>query len=228
MPRLCYIPRFTAAMRVVLIGPPGVGKGTQAAFLRERLGVPHVSTGDILRSAVKDGTPLGIEAKGFVESGKLVPDDLMGNLIEERLGRADAAAGFVLDGFPRTVEQVAILDRVLTSLGVRLDRVISLVAPENEIVRRLSGRRTCPSCGSVFHVDSKPPAVPGTCDACGAALIQRPDDSESVIRERLRVFRTQTQPVTEAYRGQGILVEIDGAGTPESVRDRLVAGTEAA
>lgn len=215
-------------MTVVLIGPPGVGKGTQAAFLRERLGVPHVSTGDILRSAVKEGTPLGLEAREFVDSGRLVPDELMGSLIEERLARGDAARGFVLDGFPRTVDQVAILDRVLGGLGVGLDRVFSLVAPENEIVRRLSGRRTCPACGAVFHLESRPPAKPGRCDACGAELIQRPDDTEAVIRERLRVFRTQTQPVTDAYRQRGILAEIDGAGSPEVVRQRLLAGVEAA
>jgi adenylate kinase len=212
-------------MRVVLMGPPGVGKGTQAEGLQQLLGVPHVSTGNILRAAMgQQGSPLGDRVREFVESGRLVPDALMGDLIAERLERKDASAGFILDGFPRTLEQVSILEGVLRRLGLTLDRVLMLEVPEAEIVRRLSGRRTCPSCGAVFHLDSRPSKVPGVCDVCGAALVQRPDDKESVIRDRLKVYTDQTLPVADAYRAKGVLVEIDGSGDVDDVRNRLNAG----
>jgi adenylate kinase len=212
-------------MRVVLMGPPGVGKGTQAEGLQQLLGVPHVSTGNILRAAMgQQGSPLGDRVRAFVESGRLVPDALMGDLIAERLERKDASAGFILDGFPRTLEQVSILEGVLRRLGLTLDRVLMLEVPEAEIVRRLSGRRTCPSCGAVFHLDSRPSKVPGVCDVCGAALVQRPDDKESVIRDRLKVYTDQTLPVADAYRAKGVLVEIDGSGDVDDVRNRLNAG----
>ena len=212
-------------MNVVLMGPPGVGKGTQAAQMQELLGVPHVSTGNILRAAIRQaGSALGNEARRFVESGQLVPDRLMGDLIAERLGRQDTAKGFILDGFPRTLDQVSILDGVLRRLGMELDKVLMLVVPESEIVRRLSGRRTCSQCGTVFHTDSRPPAVPSVCDACGSALMQRPDDTEQVIRERMKVYADQTIPAADAYRAKGILVEIDGFGDIDAVRTRLEAG----
>ena len=207
------------------MGPPGVGKGTQAAQMQALLGVPHVSTGNILRAAIQqEGSPLGREVRRFVESGRLVPDDLMGDLIAERLEREDAATGFILDGFPRTLEQVSILEDVLGRLGLPLDRVLMLVVPETEIVRRLSGRRTCPKCGTVFHLESRPPAAPGICDACGSALVQRADDTEQVIRERMKVFADQTLPVADAYRAKGILVEVDGFGEVDAVRARLTSG----
>ena len=207
------------------MGPPGVGKGTQAEQMQKLLGVPHVSTGNILRAAMgQQGSPLGEKVRSFVETGRLVPDGLMGDLIGERLERKDAANGFILDGFPRTLQQVSILEDVLSRLGLALDRVLMLVAPEAEIVRRLSGRRTCPSCGSVFHVESRPPAVPGVCDACGAALVQRPDDTEAVIRDRMKVYADQTVPVAAAYRARGILVEIDGLGDVDDVGARLRSG----
>jgi len=212
-------------MRVVLLGPPGVGKGTQAEQMQSLLGVPHVSTGNILRAAIQqEGSSLGTEVRRFVESGRLVPDDLMGDLIAERLERKDAAAGFILDGFPRTLLQVSILEGVLGRLGLALDRVLMLVVPEAEIVRRLSGRRTCPKCGAVFHLESRPPAAPGVCDACGSALVQRPDDTEQVIRERMKVYADQTLPVADAYRAKGILAEVDGFGEIDAVRARLTSG----
>jgi adenylate kinase len=214
-------------MRVVLMGPPGVGKGTQAAQLQALLGVPHVSTGNILRVAIQhEGSALGSEVRKFVESGRLVPDGLMGDLIAERLERQDSAGGFILDGFPRTLEQVAILDGVLGRLGMELDRVLMLKVPETEIVRRLSGRRTCPECGAVFHLESRPPAVADVCDKCGSTLVQRPDDSEHVILERMKVYANQTLPVAEAYRSRGLLIEIDGLGEVDAVRSRLTSGLE--
>ena len=205
------------------MGPPGVGKGTQAERLRDHLGVPHVSTGDILRAAAKEGSPVGRQAKSYVDAGELVPDDVMGDLIVDRLGKSDAAEGFVLDGFPRTVAQIEILDRVLAKLSVRLDRVFVLGAPENEIVRRLTGRRICPQCGVVYHVESHPPKAPGVCDACGSAVVQRPDDSEEVIRKRLEVFRAETVPVAAAYRERALLAEVDGSGDPDAVFEGIKA-----
>ena len=207
------------------MGPPGVGKGTQAERMQALLGVPHVSTGNILRAAIQeDGSSLGRDVRQFVESGRLVPDGLMGDLIADRLARKDASAGFILDGFPRTLEQVSILDGVLGRLGLSLDKVLMLVVPEGEIVRRLSGRRTCPSCGAVFHLDSRPPAVSGICDVCGTPLVQRPDDTERVIRERMKIYSAQTLPVANAYRDKGLLVEVDGFGEVDAVRARLNAG----
>jgi adenylate kinase len=210
-------------MRVVLMGMPGVGKGTQASRLRERLGVVHVSTGDLLREAVRERSPLGLEVRRYLDAGDLVPDGLMGELIDERLGRPDAAEGFVLDGFPRTLEQVSVLDRVVERLGVALDRVILLRAPAEEVVHRLSGRRVCPGCDAVYHLESRRPAAAGVCDTCGSALAQRPDDAEAVIRERLRVYRQQTEPVSAAYLGRSLLREVDATGTPDEVWSRVLA-----
>jgi adenylate kinase len=203
------------------MGPPGVGKGTQASRLGEATASVHVSTGDILREAVAGGTALGRRVRDYVENGRLVPDDLMGDLIEERLAKPDAASGFVLDGFPRTVPQIATLDRVMRNLGAAIDHVFLLQAGEDEIVRRLGGRRVCPSCNAVYHLESRPPRSAGVCDQCGSALIQRADDEEDVIRERLRVYAEQTAPVAAEYRSRGVLVEIDGTGSPGEVADRL-------
>jgi adenylate kinase len=199
-----------------------VGKGTQAEQMQQLLGVPHVSTGNILRAAIQtEGSPLGRDVRRFVENGQLVPDGLMGDLIAHRLEEKDAKHGFILDGFPRTLKQVSTLDDVLGRLGLSLDKVVMLVVPESEIVRRLSGRRTCPSCGAVFNEASRPPAVNGVCDVCGSSLVQRPDDTEKVIRERMKVYTDQTLPVANAYRAKGILVEIDGFGGVDAVGARL-------
>ena len=208
------------------MGMPGVGKGTQASLLRKRLGVTHVSTGEILREAVREGSALGQRVKGILEAGQLVPDDLMRELIVERLGQADAQQGFILDGFPRTAEQVAILDAVLEQLNIGLDGVYLLGAPEEEIIRRLSGRRVCPKCSAVFHLETRPPGSAGVCDGCGSALVQRPDDTESVIRDRLRVYAEQTRPIAETYRERGLLVEVDASGSPESIAERLTEAVE--
>lgn len=210
------------------MGMPGVGKGTQAARLAERLGVVHLSTGDILREAVKAETPLGLQAKDTMASGKLVPDELIGEMISDRLVRADVKDGFILDGFPRTVVQVTILDRVLEQRGILLDRVVLLVAPEQEIVRRLSGRRVCEGCGSLYHVESKPSSKGEACERCDGTLIQRPDDTEGVIRERLEVYREKTLPIADAYEQRGLLVNVEGTGAPDEVFERLHAELVAA
>jgi adenylate kinase len=207
--------------RIVLMGLPGAGKGTQAAFLREALGVPHVSTGNLLREAVRRNTALGQRVRRYLEAGELVPDEVIGELVAERLAAVDTARGFVLDGFPRTVDQVRILDRVLETLGVRMDGAVLVAAPEETIVRRLTGRRVCPSCAAVFHIEHQPPRSAGVCDHCGSALVQRADDSESVIRDRLRVYRDQTLPVVQAYRERAQLHEVDGTGDPTTVFARL-------
>jgi len=214
-------------MRVVLMGPPGVGKGTQASRLRDDLGVPHISSGDLLRDAVKSGSALGRKARSCVESGELVPDGLMGELIAERLGKSDARRGFVLDGFPRTVGQVAILDQVLKRLSVSVETVVLLTADPGEIVRRLSGRRICRNDGTLYHVESNPPKSAGICDRCGAALIQREDDTEAVIRRRLEVYSRETLPAASAYRERGILIEVDAGGNADAVFARLKAGLAA-
>ena len=213
-------------MRIVLMGMPGVGKGTQAARLRDTFKVLHVSTGDILREAINAGSALGKRVRDYLDSGALVPDDLMGELITERLGRSDASAGFVLDGFPRTADQVATLDRVLETLSVKLDGVFLLVATEGEIVSRLSGRRICPGCGEVYHVNNRQPKSAGVCDKCGSALVQRPDDTESVILERLEVYKNQTLPIVEIFSGRGLLHEVDSQGDPATVFERLRGAVE--
>jgi len=203
------------------MGMPGVGKGTQAVRLEECLQVPHVSTGDILRSAVRAGSALGRRVKDCLDGGDLVPDDVMGELIGDRLGRDDARAGFVLDGFPRTRPQVDTLDRVLDRMGVPVERVILLRAEEDEIVRRLAGRRVCPGCDAVYHLETNPPISAGVCGRCGSALVQRPDDAETVVRDRLRLYREQTLPAADVYRERGLLAEIDGVGTPVEVFERI-------
>jgi len=208
-------------MRLVFMGKPGVGKGTQAVRLAESLGVVHLSTGDILREAVKAETPPGLEARDAMAGGKLVPDELIGDMISERLVRRDVEDGFILDGFPRTIEQVAILDRVLEGHGVKLDRVVLLSAPEEEIVRRLSGRRVCESCRELYHVESKPSSKGNACERCDGRLIQRLDDSEDVIRERFRVYLEQTLPIADTYAERGLLMNVEGTGAPDEVFQRL-------
>jgi adenylate kinase len=208
-------------MRIVLMGMPGVGKGTQAAKLREATRVAHVSTGDSLREAVRGGTTLGRRVKAILDAGGLVPDELMADLIAERLGQADARAGFILDGYPRTREQVANLDAILGRLGTQLEGVVLLVAPPEEIVRRLSGRRVCPACAAVYHLATSMPRSPGVCDACGSALVQREDDTPRVIEGRLDIFRRETLPIVEIYRRRGLLREVDGTGDAGAVFGRL-------
>lgn len=204
-------------MNLIFFGPPGAGKGTQAKRLVSDLGVPHLSTGDILREAVRQGTPLGQQAKPLMEAGKLVPDDLVIGLVEERLTQPDAQKGFILDGFPRTIPQAEALEAALSKAGRRVDHVISLEVPNEELVERLSGRRSCPKDGSVYHVVSSPPRKEGYCDACGTGLIQRADDQEDKVRNRLRVYEDQTSPLKAWYQKRGLLRAVQGVGAPDAI-----------
>lgn len=215
-------------MRLILLGPPGAGKGTQAQRLTERLGIPQVSTGDILRAAVAAGTPLGREAKATMDRGALVPDGVVIGIIRERLKAPDCARGYILDGFPRTVAQAEALGETLKAMGTPLTAVLSLTVDPEELVRRLAGRRSCGSCGAAYHLDTAPPRRPGRCDRCGGELFQREDDREETIRKRLAVYRDQTAPLVEYYRGRGLLKEVDGRGEIADVFARIsrVLGAE--
>lgn len=204
-------------MRIILLGPPGSGKGTQASALEARESIPHIASGDLLRANVRDHTELGRRAKPYMDGGELVPDDLILDMMAERLSEPDARQGYVLDGFPRTVAQAEALAERLERLGAQLDAVVYLNVPEAEILRRLSGRRTCPSCNAIYHVDTMPPRRAGVCDKCGAALIQRDDERPEVVRNRLEVYAEQTQPLLDYYRQRGLLREIDGMIGVENV-----------
>lgn len=205
-------------MRLVFLGPPGAGKGTQARELAAELGVPQVATGDMLREAVATGTPLGREAKRVMDAGALVPDEVVIGLIAERLARPDARRGFVLDGFPRTLAQAAGLDRLLKDLGQDVDRAVFFDVGEAELLRRLTGRRVCPTCGATYHVVFAPPRSDVRCDRCGSALVQREDDRQDTARKRLAVYAGQTAPLLDYYRSRNLLVTVAGEGDITGVR----------
>jgi len=207
-------------VRLVLVGPPGAGKGTQAEFIAAHLSVPKISTGDIFRANLAQGTPLGLEAKRYMEAGQLVPDEVTINMVRARLAEPDAAHGFLLDGFPRTIPQAVALDKMLADMGVALDVVLELVVDNDEVIRRLSGRRTCRSCGKIWHEVFDPPTRPGVCDRCGGELYQRDDDKPETVAERLRVYARDTAPLIEFYGAQGKLVGIDATGPVEEVTER--------
>jgi len=207
---------------MILMGPPGAGKGTQAKLLQERFDVPHISSGDLLRVAVRRKTPLGVQAKRFMDRGELVPDDVLLGTIEERLRRNDCATGFLLDGFPRTVAQADALVAMLLSMGTHIDNVTSLIVPRDELVKRLSGRRTCRECGAMYHIIFDPPNNPGICNKCNGELYQRDDDQEDTILARLDVYDSQTAPLLALYRRRGVLHEVDGVGSPDQVFERIL------
>lgn len=209
-------------MRLVLVGPPGAGKGTQAQFIAQACRVPKIATGDIFRANVTDGTPLGKTAKEFMDAGDLVPDELTIEMVRDRLGQPDASIGFLMDGFPRTVMQAEVLDEMLAAYDARLNAAMELVVDTDEVVRRLSGRRTCRTCNHVWHLDFDPPAVPDGCDHCGGDLFQRDDDREQTIRHRLEVYRVQTEPLVDFYGERGILIGIDAIGPVDDVTTRAV------
>ena len=210
-------------MRVIFLGPPGVGKGTQADYIAQSYGIPKLSTGDLLRESVAKETSLGKAAKEYMNRGELVPDAVVIGLVEEKLGSPECQKGFLLDGFPRTVAQADQLSTYLSSRGEGLDRVIYFSLSKDEIVRRISGRRSCPDCKAVYHLESVPPKKEGICDACGMPLIQRNDDKPETIESRLAVYQEQTAPLIEYYKTRKILGELDGAGLVSAVQDRLVA-----
>ena len=209
-------------MRLVLVGPPGAGKGTQAEFIAAHLWVPKISTGDIFRANVSQGTPLGVEAKRYMDAGKLVPDEVTINMVRDRLAEPDASEGFLLDGFPRTTPQAAALDKLLADLGTALDLVLELVVDDDEVIRRLSGRRTCRGCGKIWHVEFDATNRDGICDRCGAELFQRDDDKPETIAARLREYAEKTAPLVDYYGAQGKLVGIDATGPVEDVTVRAI------
>lgn len=209
-------------MRLILLGPPGAGKGTQAKLLVERLDIPQVSTGDMLRAAVKAGTPLGQEARQFMDRGALVPDGVIIGLVRDRLKRADCSRGYILDGFPRTVAQAEALGTALQELGAALDHVVSLEVPAEELVVRIAGRRTCRACGTMYHVRFSPSATNGRCDACGGETYQRDDDREETVRRRLQVYADQTAPLIGFYEGKGLLRHVSGRGEIAEILQRIV------
>jgi adenylate kinase len=206
-----------SGLNLILLGPPGAGKGTQARRLSDRHGIPQISTGDILRDAVKRKTALGLQAKAFMERGDLVPDALVLEVIGERLAAPDCARGFVLDGFPRTIPQAEALDQMLLRAGRPLSKVIALEVPEELVVARGIGRWSCPTCGSTFHLVTAPPKKDGICDRDGTALVQRPDDQAPQIRQRMKEYRTKTGPLKDFYLKKGLLVETDGSLKPDEV-----------
>ena len=211
-------------MRLVFLGAPGAGKGTQAQRLAAQEQIPHVSTGEILRESVKHGTPLGLQAKGYMDSGKLVPDEVVIGLVREKLTSPECARGYILDGFPRTVAQAEALDRIFRETGTPgLDHVISFDVPQEEIVRRLSGRRSCSRCQTVYHIEHDPPKDEGVCDKCGGRLVQRADDKPETVLARLRVFDQQTRPLVEYYQKRGLLQRVNATGSIDQVYARLLA-----
>jgi adenylate kinase len=212
-------------MVVILLGPPGVGKGTQGVLLAEGCGLRHLSTGDLLRKHRKDGTPLGRQAQGYMDRGELVPDALVLEMVRDVLASLTPAEGVVFDGFPRTDAQARSLDDVLAASGRRVDRVVVLGADDEVIVERLGGRRSCPACGSVYNVFTNPPRQEGRCGRCGAALVHRPDDQPETIRKRLQVYREETAPLIRYYeRSTATLLRVNGEGSPEEVQDEIRDG----
>jgi adenylate kinase len=207
---------------MILMGPPGAGKGTQAKVVADHFGIPAISTGDIFRANVSQGTPLGVEAKRYMDAGQLVPDEVTINMVRDRLAEPDADEGFLLDGFPRTVPQAAALDKLLADLGSALDLVMELVVDDDEVIRRLSGRRTCRGCGKIWHVEFDPPSKDGVCDRCGSELFQRDDDKAETIANRLVEYSSKTAPLVDYYGAQGKLVGIDATGPVEDVTTRAI------
>jgi adenylate kinase len=210
-------------VRLVLVGPPGAGKGTQAEFVAAHFGIPKISTGDIFRLNVSGGTELGRMAKKYMDAGDLVPDEVTNAMVRDRLAQPDTEAGFLLDGFPRNVAQAGELDGVLNELGKNLSVVLDLEVDHDEVVRRLSGRRTCKKCGHVWHIEYDPPTVEDVCDKCGGALYHRDDDYPETVRHRLEVYSAQTAPLIKFYGDRGQLVSIDALGTVEDVTERAIA-----
>ncbi|HOT06157.1 MAG: Adenylate kinase [Methanosaeta sp. PtaB.Bin039] len=203
-------------MDIILLGPPGSGKGTQAKMIADKYRVKHISTGDILRENVRNGTPLGVEAKKFMDAGKLVPDSLLIDIIKDRLAKDDVKGGWMLDGYPRTIPQAEALDKILPSLGQKIDVVLNIDVPDAELIKRVTGRRMC-KCGTTYHVTFNPPKTAGKCDACGADLYQRQDDTEETVKQRLEAYHAQTQPLIDYYNKRKLVATVLGVGDIKAI-----------
>jgi len=210
-------------MKIIMLGAPGAGKGTQAKMIAEKYQIPHVSTGDIFRANIKNGTELGMEAKKYMDQGQLVPDELTVKILLDRVAQEDCKNGYVLDGFPRTIPQAEVLDNALSKLGESIDYAINVDVPDENIVRRMSGRRACVSCGATYHMEHIPPKKEGICDTCGAELILRDDDKPETVLKRLQVYHDQTQPLIDFYTAKGVLKEVDGTVDMKDVFNAIVA-----
>lgn len=210
-------------MKVIMLGAPGAGKGTQAKMIADKYHIPHVSTGDIFRANIKEGTPLGMEAKKYMDQGLLVPDELTVKILLDRVANEDCKNGYVLDGFPRTIPQAEVLDKALNELNDQIDFAINVDVPDENIVKRMGGRRACVSCGATYHLEHIPPKAEGICDRCGEALILRDDDKPETVGNRLKVYHDQTQPLIDFYGAKGILKEVDGTRSMEAVFEAITA-----
>ncbi len=210
-------------MKIIMLGAPGAGKGTQAIKIAEKYGIPHVSTGDIFRANIKNNTPLGAEAKKYMDEGKLVPDELTVRILLDRVAQDDCKNGYVLDGFPRTIVQADVLKEELTKLGEKIDFAVNVDVPDENIIKRMSGRRSCPKCGATYHIEFIPPKTEGICDNCQSALVQRDDDKEETVKNRLNVYHEQTQPLIDYYEKEGVLKNVDGTKAMEEVFAAITA-----
>lgn len=210
-------------MKIIMLGAPGAGKGTQAKMIAEKYGVPHVSTGDIFRANIKNGTELGMEAKKYMDQGLLVPDELTVKILLDRVANEDCKNGYVLDGFPRTIPQAEVLDKALSELGDQIDYAINVDVPDENIVRRMGGRRACLSCGATYHIEHVPPKKEGICDSCGQQLVLRDDDKPETVKNRLKVYHEQTQPLIDFYSQKGVLKTVDGTVDMKDVFEAIVA-----
>ena len=209
-------------MKIIMLGAPGAGKGTQAKRIAEKYSIPHISTGDIFRANIKNGTELGNKAKTYMDQGLLVPDELVVDLVVDRVGQEDAKNGYVLDGFPRTIPQAEALDKALEAIGEKVDYAINVEVPDENIIRRMSGRRACVACGGTYHLVYIPPKQEGICDTCGKELILREDDKPETVKKRLDVYHEQTQPLIDYYNGKGVLNEVDGTQDMEDVFNAII------
>ncbi len=210
-------------MKIIMLGAPGAGKGTQAKMIADKYDIPHISTGDIFRANIKEGTPLGMEAKQYMDKGLLVPDELTVKILLDRVAKKDCQNGYVLDGFPRTIPQAEVLDKALGERGDRIDHAIDVDVPDENIVKRMGGRRACLSCGATYHIEHVPPKQEGICDVCGQKLVLRDDDKPETVQNRLNVYHEQTQPLIDFYRNKGILKTVDGTKDKEEVFETIEA-----
>ncbi len=213
-------------MKIIMLGAPGAGKGTQAKMIADKYEIPHVSTGDIFRANIKNGTELGMEAKSYMDKGQLVPDELTVKILLDRVAQEDCKKGYVLDGFPRTIPQAEVLDKALTELNDKIDYAINVDVPDENIVRRMSGRRACVNCGATYHVVHIPPKTEGVCDRCGNELILRDDDKEETVKNRLGIYHEQTQPLIDYYTAKGVLKNVDGTQDMQVVFDNIISCVE--